>query len=88
MQDCGVNIMTKKEEALYQNRLTRHIDELRWLYMELYGNDAMFAELCDNLHRFAEERSASLKERDLRREADPECDWFSGVGSRPAGSGK
>lgn len=40
--------------------------------MELYDNDAMFAELCDNLRRFAEERSAALKKRDLEREADPE----------------
>ena len=53
--------MTKGEETLFQNRLTRHMDELRWLYMELYGNDAMFAELCDNLYRFADERPAALK---------------------------
>ncbi len=66
--------MTKKEEVLFQSRLARHMDELRWLYMELYGNDAMFAELCDNLHRFAEERSAALKKRDLEREADPQ--WY------------
>lgn len=66
--------MTKKEEVLFQSRLARHMDELRWLYMELYGNDAMLAELCDNLHRFAEERSAALKKRDLEREADPQ--WY------------
>jgi amylosucrase len=66
--------MTKKEEALFQSRLARHMDELRWLYMELYGNDAMFAELCGELHRFAQERSAALKKRDLEREADPE--WY------------
>ena len=64
--------MTKKEDALFQRRLTRHLDELRWLYMELYGNDAMFAELCGNLYCFAEERSDALKKRDLEREADPE----------------
>ena len=58
----------------FERRLTRHLDELRWLYMELYGNDAMFAELCNNLRRFAEERSAALKKRDLEREADPE--WY------------
>ena len=52
--------MTKKEEALFQSRLARHMDELRWLYMELYGNDAMFAELCDNLRRFAEEDRKSV----------------------------
>lgn len=58
----------------FERRLARHIDELRWLYMELYNNDAMFAELCDNLYRFAEERSTALKKRDLEREADPE--WY------------
>ena len=66
--------MTKKEEQQFQDRLARHLDELRWLYMELYGNDAMFTELCDNLHRFAQERSAALKKRDLERQADPE--WY------------
>ena len=66
--------MTKKEEALFQSRLERHLDELRWLYMELYDNGSMFAELCDNLHRFAEERAAALKARDIAREADP--DWY------------
>lgn len=58
----------------FERRLARHIDELRWLYMELYQNDAMFAELCGELHRFAEERSAALKKRDLEREADLE--WY------------
>ena len=66
----GVCFMTKKEEQRFQDRLARHLDELRWLYMELYGNGAMFAELCDNLRRFAEERSTALKKRDLEREAD------------------
>lgn len=66
--------MTRKDEALFQARLARHIDELRWLYMELYGNDAMFAELCGNLYRFAQERSAALKKRDMMRETNPE--WY------------
>lgn len=70
--------MTKKEEALFQARLARHMDELRWLYMELYGNDAMFAELCENLRRFAEERSAALRKRDAEREADP--GWYRSNG--------
>lgn len=38
--------MTKKEEVQFQERLARHVDELRWLYMELYDNGSMFAELC------------------------------------------
>lgn len=66
--------MTKKEEALFQQRLSRHLDELRWLYMELYNNDSMFAELCEMLHYYAEARSAALKKRDLAREADP--NWY------------
>ena len=66
--------MTKKEEALFQSRLARRLDELRWLYMELYDNGDMFAELCDNLYQFASDRPAALKKRDIQREADPE--WY------------
>ena len=66
--------MTKIEETLFQQRLHRHLDELRWLYMELYHNDSMFAELCEMLHYYAEARSAALKKRDLTREADP--NWY------------
>ena len=33
-----------QEPDHYMKRLQRHHDELRWLYMELYGNDSMFAE--------------------------------------------
>ena len=64
--------MEKKSD--FEKRLRRHHDELRWLYMELYGNDDMFFELCSQMNRFYEERSAALKKRDARKEADPE--WF------------
>ena len=70
--------MTRKEEALFRARLDRHLDELRWLYMELYDNGDMFAELCDALYRAAQERPAALKERDVQREADPE--WYKSGG--------
>ncbi len=70
--------MTKKEEAQFQSRLARRLDELRWLYMELYDNGDMFAELCGNLYQFASERPAALKRRDLEREADPE--WYKSSG--------
>lgn len=60
--------------AEFERRLARHIDELRWLYMELYDNSSMFAELCDEMRRFYQERSAGLRELDARREADP--GWF------------
>ena len=65
--------MNKKTDK-YKERLQRHHDELRWLYMELYGNDSMFAELCDNMHRFYQERKDTLKSLDMQREAHP--DWY------------
>lgn len=65
--------MTKaaKEAAdkLFAERLARHHDELRWLYMELYDNGDMFAELCDQMKRFFDERSPKLRELDAQREA-------------------
>ncbi len=70
-------IASEKKAAMrktYENRFAKHLDELKWLYMELYGNGSMFAELCDNLYRFYEERNGDLKERDLQREEQP--DWY------------
>lgn len=61
-------------ETEYKKRLDRHIEELRWLYMELYDNGSMFAELCDNLHRFYKERGKDLKALDEKREAHPQ--WY------------
>lgn len=58
----------------FEKRLQKHLDELRWLYMELYENDSMFAELCDNLRRFYGERNDVLKKRDIKREDNP--DWY------------
>ena len=63
-----------ERRAVYEKRFARHIDELKWLYMELYGNSSMFAELCDNLYRFYEERNDDLKKIDQNREARP--DWY------------
>ena len=64
----------KNSKQEYEERFARHIDELRWLYMELYDNGSMFAELCDSLHTFYKERSASLKKRDWAGEDNP--DWY------------
>ncbi|MCD7820294.1 MAG: amylosucrase, partial [Lachnospiraceae bacterium] len=64
----------EKEENLWQQRFERHFDELRWLYMELYNNGSMFAELCDQMKQFYQERKPSLKAADQEREADP--NWY------------
>lgn len=69
--------MAEKEGILFQNRMARHMDELRWLYMELYNNDSMFAELCQKMYEFSKERTAALKKRDLEREADSE--WYKSM---------
>lgn len=61
-------------EALYEKRFQKHFDELKWLYMELYDNSSMFAELCDNMKRFYEERGEDLKKQDHVREEQP--DWY------------
>ena len=76
-----VNInMTKPEtepergSLEYHLRFEKKLDELKWLYMELYQNDWMFDELCGQMFRFYEERQEYLKELDRIREADP--NWY------------
>ncbi|MCI8580037.1 MAG: amylosucrase, partial [Dorea sp.] len=63
-----------KRDRVFVRRFEKHLDELKWLYIELYENDSMFAELCDNLYRFYEERNKELKGIDSAREADP--NWY------------
>ena len=64
----------KKDQEIFQERLNHHHDELRWLYTELYHNDDMFAELCDQMYQYFTARRRALKNRDLEREKNP--DWF------------
>ena len=64
----------QEDAGIFQERLKKHHDELRWLYMELYGNDSMFAELCDHMRQFWLERDRKLKRRDQDREKDK--NWY------------
>lgn len=66
--------VTPDTQKIFADRMAKKVDELRWLYMELYGNDSMFAELCDQLWAFYQERTDALKNLDLKREADP--GWY------------
>lgn len=61
-------------EKIFAQRMEKHQDELRWLYMELYGNDAMYAELCEQMHDYYLKRSTELKKRDIKKEKN--SDWF------------
>lgn len=58
----------------YKERFKERIDELKWLYTELYHNDSMFAELGSEMDKFFLNRPAALKKLDKERESDP--DWF------------
>ena len=49
-----VGVTEKKERvdknvSLYQQRLARHLDELKWLYMELYDSQEHFDDLLKHL---------------------------------------
>ena len=62
--------MTKKEEALFQQRLSRHLDEVGWLYMALYNNDSMFAELCEMLQAKSRIQAEDVDLSDVKYDVD------------------
>ncbi len=63
-----------ESDRIFQERLARHHDELRWLYMELYGNDDMFAELCSQMKEYYDQRNESLRALDAKRESEGK--WY------------
>lgn len=68
----------EEEEKLYNERLNRHMDELKWLYCELYQDNQYvmmhFNDLLAEMKKFYIGRKASLKASDIRREKDP--NWY------------
>ncbi len=62
-----------KKETDFRSRLERHERELKRLYIELYGEEAMYETLVEQLFRFDRERSGALKARD---EAKGGTDWY------------
>ena len=58
----------------YLKRLETHFDELKWLYMELYDDEAMFFEMCREMLCFYTERIEELKELDRKRIKDSR--WY------------
>lgn len=63
-----------KNEDIFVKRLNRHHDELKWLYMELYDNEDMFAELCTVMYDYYTQRKPQLTKRDILREKNK--NWF------------
>lgn len=61
----------------FQKRFDANIDELKWLYCELYKEDQKgFEYLCGLIKKYYSERRESLKALDRRRKNDP--DWYRG----------
>ena len=60
--------------SIFDQRLARHYDELKWLYCELYRDEAAFGDFVEMLRRCWEERKKPLRDQDRKREADP--DWY------------
>ena len=60
---------------VFDARLHRHYDELKWLYCELYHNDMdSFGKLIEILREGFASRSLSLKRLDAKRMKQP--DWY------------
>lgn len=65
--------MTNASEIIYRSRLERHEAELNELYMELYGNEAMYDSLLAGLENYYTQRGQRLKARDIEKEG---TDWY------------
>ncbi|MBQ7155565.1 MAG: hypothetical protein IJR85_08450 [Synergistaceae bacterium] len=62
---------------VFEARLARHYDELKWLYYELYGSDKQaFDYFCSMLRKCWLERNDLLRELDDAREIVP--NWYAG----------
>ncbi len=69
--------MTKGEEKIFRERLSKYEDELKWLYNELYYNDEQaYNYFISMLSEFYEKRSKQLKEWDKKKEENP--GWYTG----------
>ncbi|MBQ9022666.1 MAG: alpha-amylase family protein [Eubacterium sp.] len=64
----------RSDEAVFLKRLNEHMDELKWLYMELYEDEGSFEALIQMLSDSFGERPAALKDLDRAREEDPS--WY------------
>ncbi len=62
----------------FKKRLTDRIDELKWLYMELYNNGEMLDELTSQMEEYYNNRNDALKALDDEREKNPE--WYRSNG--------
>ena len=64
----------KIRKTEFHNRLYRRLDELKWLYMELYRDEEAFDYFVKMLQSCWSQRKQPLRELDTRREGDP--GWY------------
>lgn len=62
------------KQTVFDRRLARHYDELKWLYQELYHDERAFDYFADMLRRCWRDRKKPLRDQDAKRESDP--DWY------------
>ena len=65
--------MSKKTE-IFEKRLAENIDELKWLFMELYDDEEAFDFFVGMLRRNYMERKDSLRKTDIKRSETP--GWY------------
>ena len=64
-----------KRDNIYRKRLDKHMDELKWLYMEIYNSQDMFDGLLKGMEGFFTwSAQGRLRALDAAREEDP-C-WY------------
>ena len=68
--------LEKKRDPVFVKRLNECLDELKWLYMELYQDEHAFDYFTDMLYQFYTDRSKQLKKWDEKRIAAK--DWYKG----------
>ena len=65
----------RQMDTAFEARFAERVDELKWLFCELYhNNQAAWSSFAEMLRRLWQDRPVQLKELDNRREADP--DWY------------
>ena len=62
----------QKRRSVFDDRLEKYYDELKWLYMELYNDEEAFEYFLNMLRRSFKERKSSLRSVDARRSAHPD----------------
>ena len=64
----------KTRKTVFDIRLDQHYNELKWLYCELYRDEAAFDYFVQMLQRCWTDRKKALRDQDARREAEP--NWY------------